>query len=367
MEVKDFDHLPELSQIRTTLPDELPPPIQREKFPAELLRSSTIENLISQNEELMARLKVTLRRLDILEVENQRLVAENQKEQTRAATIAEQNFIYKEKDGVWRKKTDELETDRSILQEKLTTLQNLYSISQTQVERHQKYHDRIRTHVKPFVQELKKYSKGLESKLQSLQQELDKKEAQISDFRNQVVEVSKVSQSKIEMLEKKNWQLTEHYEMFLHRLSKENEELKFLNSELSQKTDKNKLIQERADQLENENIEMRRRLENIKDQHAAALQASEEQIRIRSREYAILAVEHQDVVEKVLEEIEVRKKMEQQLLDLRHQLDSLRYMWKSKTEENDRLKQTLEALEKLNVDLSAKLQEVRTEGSSTGT
>jgi chromosome segregation ATPase len=366
MEVKDLDILPDLSQIKMALPDELPPPVQRDKFPAELLRSSTIENLISQNEELMTRLKVTLRRLAALETDNQKLVSEAQTEQLRAATATEQLLVLREKDSIWRLKTDDLEKDRSLLQEKLETLQNLYSLSQTQVDRHQKYHEKIKTQVKPFVQELKKYSKGLESKVKTLESEITKKEAEISDLRNQVVEITKSSQFQQQLLEKKNWQLTEHYEMLIHRLSKENEELKASNAELTQKNDRYKSVQEHSDQMENENIEMRRRIEKLVEKHKLEIEGAEEQIILRSREFSKLAVEHQDVVQKVLEEIEGKKKLEKQVFELRHQLDSLRFMWKTKTDENDRLKQAMEALEKLNVDLSAKLQEVRTDGSDSG-
>lgn len=42
------------------------------------LKSSSLESLISQNEDLMARLKVTLRRLSLLEIENEKIVKDNQ-------------------------------------------------------------------------------------------------------------------------------------------------------------------------------------------------------------------------------------------------------------------------------------------------
>jgi chromosome segregation ATPase len=365
MEVKDLDHLPEMFQIKTTLPDELPPAVQREKFPAELLRSSTIENLISQNEELMSRLKVTLRRLAHIENENQRLVAETQKEQMKAATASEQLMIFREKDQIWKIKITELEKAKDIIQEKLITLQNMYTISQAQVERHQKYHDRIKNHVKPFVQELKKYSKSLENKIQGMQGEIDKREAQISDLRHQIIEISKNSSIQIENLERSNWQLSEQYENTLHQLTQSNEELKSSNADLTLKVEKANALQERADQFENETVELKRKIQLMTERHEFAMESAHQQIKERSKEYSYLAVEHQDVVQKLLEEIETRKNLEKQVYDLRHQLDSLRYMWNSKNDENEKLRQSLEALEKLNVDLSAKLQDARSalEGS----
>lgn len=364
MEVKGLEHLIDLSQMKMTLPDELPPPVQRDKFPADLLRSSTIENLISQNEELMSRLKVTLRRLDNLETENQKLAEVARKEQLRSATLNEQFMVMREKDRMWKKKVDELEQIKENLQEKYLTLQNLYKQSQTQVERHQKYHDRIRNHVKPFVQELKRYSKALEKRLQEGQGQLDQKEAQIADLRHQIIEISKNSKYQIDVLEEKLLSTTDSYERGYQQMFQQVEDVTALNKDLAQKAERLRLFQERADHLENENIEIRRRLEKSNERHQFNMEAAQEQIKTRTREFSRLSVEHQDAVGKLLEEVETRKSLEKEILDLRHQLDSLRFMWTSKNEENEKLQQGLRALEQLNIELSAKLQEIRsTEGS----
>jgi hypothetical protein len=45
--------------------------------------------------------------------------------------------------------------------------------------------------------------------------------------------------------------------------------------------------------------------------------------------------------------------------ELEEQLTSLRYMWTSKCEETEKLKISLQSLEKINLDLSQKLNESR--------
>ena len=365
MEVNALDFLPELNQNRNTLPDHLPMPLQRDQIPAELLRSSTIESLISQNEDLMARLKVTLRRLSILENDNHRLNAENLNQKQTTSQATDRLLVMKEKDNLWKSKVDELENSKQSLQEKLINIENAYQITKVQAERLNKYHERVRTHVKPFVQELKKYSKTLEARQEELKTSLEKKEAQLSDLRHQMLELTKISRSQIEILEKKNWQVTEHFEIMNQQLVMESDQLKELNTTLSEKTERLQIFKERVDHLENENIELRRRIETSNDRYQIEIQDIQSRFQGQTSEVARLHVEHQDAKDRLMEEFELRKNLEKQVFDLRHQLDSLRFMWSAKNDETEKLRLAQGALEKLNVDLSSKLQEIRKSDDST--
>ena len=50
---------------------------------------------------------------------------------------------------------------------------------------------------------------------------------------------------------------------------------------------------------------------------------------------------------------------EEEMIQLRRQMESLRFMWNQKNEESERQRKSLEALEKLNYSLSQKLEELR--------
>ncbi len=359
MEVNELDFLPDLNQSRSTLPDQLPFPVQRDRIPSELLRSSTIESLISQNEDLMARLKVTLRRLSLLENENQKLNTESLTQKQNAAQASDRLLVMKEKDNLWKAKIDELENAKQSIQEKYLSLHGLYQVAKNQGERLQKYHERIKTHVKPFIQELKKYSKSLEASQEELKISLDKKEAQASALRQQIIELTKNSKFQIEDLEKKNWQVTEHFEIMNQQLVHESDQVKVLNTSLSEKVERLQIFKARADELENENIELRRRIDSIQERHQSSVQEIQTQFQAQTSEVAKLKIEHQDVKDRLIEEFEQRKILEKQVFELRHQLDSLRFMWTSKNDETEKLRLAQGALEKLNIDLSAKLQEIR--------
>ncbi len=359
MEVNELDFLPDLNQSRSTLPDQLPFPVQRDRVPSELLRSSTIESLISQNEDLMARLKVTLRRLSMLEGENQKLTAESLNQKQNANQATDRLLVMKEKDNVWKAKIDDLENAKQTIQEKYLNLHHLYQSTKNQADRLTKYHERIRVHVKPFVQDLKKYSKSLELRQEELKSSLDKKEGQLSAFRQQVMELTKNSKFQIEELEKKNWQVTEHFEIMNQQLVLESDQVKALNTSLLDKVGRLQIFKERADQLENENIELRRHLEAAQERHQQNLQEIQSQFQTQTSEVARLKIEHQDAKDRLMEEFEQRKNLEKQVFDLRHQLDSLRFMWSAKNDETEKLRMAQGALEKLNVDLSSKLHEIR--------
>ena len=82
------------------LPDEMPSAYNYSHLPKEILKSSSVENLISQNEDLMTRLKVALRRLALFENENQKLSDEAQRARLSQTAVADQVLIYKEKEGL---------------------------------------------------------------------------------------------------------------------------------------------------------------------------------------------------------------------------------------------------------------------------
>ena len=72
---------------RIPIPSEIPMAIDTSLIPKEVLRTGAVESLISQNEDLMARIKVLIRRQSSLE--NQ--LADSEKIKT---TVTENGIIY---------------------------------------------------------------------------------------------------------------------------------------------------------------------------------------------------------------------------------------------------------------------------------
>ncbi|MDG0816524.1 coiled-coil domain-containing protein [Bdellovibrio svalbardensis] len=341
------------------LPDELPKRADLSHLPKEILKSSTVENLISQNEDLMARLKVSLRRLSLLETENQRMSEETNKTRLAQSSITDQILVWKEKDNLWKQKFDQIEREKEIQAEKLRALQEKVQNMTADLVRHEKYHERIKTQVKPYITQLKEYSRTQDLKLQELESSHAHKEALLRDIRHQIIEVTKNSRYQIEASEKKAQEMISFYEEQIQSMSKELQVLHQAQEELEVKTMKLNASLERQDALENELVTLRRRKEDMKQALDKDIQRLQERQSELTRQNQKLGVEHADLQIRVVEDQETIQKLERDNRQYIEQLESLRYMWTAKNEENEKLKVAISALERLNLELSQKLNELR--------
>ena len=341
------------------LPDEVPLRQDLSHLPKEILKSSTVENLISQNEDMMARLKVALRRLSLLENENQKLSEEMAKNRLSQSSFTDQVMVWKEKDHLWRQKIDQLEKEKAIQSEKLKALSDKTQNMASDLTRHIKYQERIRTQVKPYVSQLKEYSKMQDTKVSELEKVLSTKEAQLRDIRHQMIEVTKNCQYQVEVSEKKSREMVEFYEQQIESLSKEVRMLHQAQEELEVTNSKLQAALERQDLLENENIAVRRTKEELKARLDKDIERLQDRASELTRQNQKLGVEHADLQIRVVEDTERLQKLEKENYQLQEQLESLRFMWNAKNEENEKLKIAASALERLNLELSQKINEIR--------
>ncbi|ASD63629.1 hypothetical protein [Bdellovibrio bacteriovorus] len=362
----DFDSPRESQPVgNIPLPDELPRQNDFSHLPKEILKSSTVENLISQNEDLMARLKVTLRRLSLLETENQKFSEEANKARLSQSSVTDQILVWKEKDNLWRQKVDQLEREKEIQAEKLRALTEKTQNMATELARHEKYHERIKTQVKPYISELKEYSRTQDLRLQELEQSASHKEAQLRDLRHQIIEVTKNSRYQVEASEKKAQEMVHFYEEQIERLTREVAQLHQIQEELEVKSIKLHSALERQDTLENEVVTLRRSKEELKDRYEQEISRQQERISELTRQNQKLGVEHADLQIRVVEDQEKIQRLEKDHYQAQEQLESLRYMWTAKNEENEKLKVAAAALERLNLELSQKLNELRKQDGPT--
>lgn len=362
----DFDSTREQQSVgQIPLPDEMPRQNDFSHLPKEILKSSTVENLISQNEDLMARLKVTLRRLSLLETENHRFSEEANKARLSQSSVTDQILVWREKDNIWRQKVDQLEREKEVQGEKVRALTEKVRNMTTELARHAKYHERIKTQVKPYISQLKEYSRTQDLRLQELEGDYAHKEALLRDLRHQIIEVTKNSRYQVEASEKKAQEMVQFYEEQIERMNKELAMLHQTQEELEVKSIKLHSALERQDSLENEVVTLRRTKEEIKDRLEKEIERQQERISELSRQNQKLGVEHADLQIRVVEDQEKIQKLEKDSYQTQEQLESLRYMWTAKNEENEKLKVAAAALERLNLELSQKLNELRKQDGPT--
>ncbi|HWU43791.1 MAG TPA: hypothetical protein VN132_10145, partial [Bdellovibrio sp.] len=112
---------------KIALPNQLPKGIDFSDLPVERLKSSTLESLINQNEDLMARLSVSLRRANEFEDRIQTLESENSTLRARFQTIKDQYLLVSEKDKISTSRTLQLHEEGVTYKKKSEKLEKAYS------------------------------------------------------------------------------------------------------------------------------------------------------------------------------------------------------------------------------------------------
>lgn len=348
------------------LPDELPMPPDVRHLPKDILKSATVENLLAQNEDLMARLKVSLRRLSVLELDNQKLATAADEARRRLSVAEDQSLILREKDSAWKEKAEQLHTHNDVLKEKVAALNDRLKASEHEIQRHRKFHDRVRAQVKPHLHQLKEYARSLEQNLKESEAAGARREAQIRDLREQIGEVAKNSRYQVEQAEARVHEVIDSYEKTLTSVTEELELAKNVIRDLETKAVRMRTAEARCDLLENENVELRRSKDELTERFTGETQRLMTKAEELNRENARLKIENEDMRAKLLSDYDRLRELEKSSLDQQAQLESLRFMYANKSEENERLKLALASFEKLNIDLSQKIQEMRSGSSAAG-
>jgi len=346
-------------------PDQVPQQtLQLKALPNEILKSSTVENLISQNDDLMARLKVSLRRLALIENENLKLKEEFQKFSQRHENMTDQILIGQERDRIWKLKIDHFEKQKEVAEEKAGKLTLHNRNLRAELDRYHKYHDRIKNQVKPYIAQLKDFAKVLQEKNQKLEKDLSKYEIQTEQLRHQILEISDNAKEQISIQDRKVEDMVRYYEAHVESQSVELDQRRRENEDLHERAKQAHKFAEKVNTLENELLQTQRLKEELKNRLESENIRLKGKVQELSRNTTTQELELKDLKQRVLEDEKLQKEQERKLEDLNQQMESLRYMWNAKNEENEKLKTALDSLEKLNLSLSSKLNDWRQEPPS---
>ncbi len=377
MTFENFHLRPDLSfdeNISTNnipLPDQIPAKPQLGHIPSEILKSSTIETLISQNEDLMSRLKITIRRLQLLENENQELGQEILQTKKAYNAIKDQLAIEEDKDQNWKDKIRQLEQEKLQVEILLDAhlkqndeLQTAKHSMKSQLERHKKYQEKIRTQIKPYIQDLKNYGQQLQEQVDRFQSEMDLKNSELQDALRSLSDIRTELSQSTESYEYQMKQLVQNFEQERSFLKKQILQLQIDLGAYQQTHSQLEKVRDERDHFENVVITLRRQNEDLKNQLENEQQQFREEVknlRLQSTEQLHRYQTLHDKVSKQEKELQTQQDLN---LQLEEQMTGLRFLWSEKTAENDQLKLSLSALEKLNFELSQKLNELRNKPSA---
>jgi len=318
-------------------------------------KSSSVEALISQNEDLAARLKVSLRRLSVVENENEALRIIEHEFKTENSSLSDQLLIWKEKETYWQQKNLKLETQMEALRSRFPELEQM----EEKIERYQKYHEKIKTQVKPYIHQLKSFAQNLTSEVRRLTLEIEAKDASVRTMEGQLRDWEQIAQSEILHLTEEMSRQAENFAQEQARLTLQLAEKEEQIQQLTTKSLRLNASLLKIDELENTLIA----LHHAKDKSEATLQQNQEvarqEIHQIRKDHLEMRLELEDLRKKEMLRSEELKKQTERNLQLEEQLVSLRFIWKSKSDESNELSLRLESLEKLNQELSHRLNRAR--------
>lgn len=335
-------------------PDEMPESSLRAMIPEEHTLHSSVEAALAQNEDLMARLKVTLRRLTNTENENIELKKSLGTLTRRVNSIDDDRAVWKSREQSLIEQIKAFEI-RIVAQKSMS--KDIMDLNE-KIGRYKKYQEKIRTQVKPYVQNLKNYADSLVREVQELHTELSRRENEVSELEEKSFSLETELKQIHERHALEIQRLTEIAEKNHIDLSSQVGNLKTEVLRLSSKAEKFDEMRLREDELENTLISVKReREESLKE--------------LRSREQELLGelglarmkiIDLQTKQSSLLEKNEVEKseraRLESQIVGLQEQMASLRFMWSSQTEEMEKLRASQSSLEKLNAELSRQLNQL---------
>lgn len=360
----DTDKFEKFSLPHLDFSNEPTPLTPKTNRPYEVKSTSSFDTLLEQNEETLTKLKISLRKQARYEEEIQKLNSEIQKLTDTNKSLVDEIYILRENESTAKVQIHQLEQTLAIQEEKLAVLVDQGQRMQSEMGRHQKYHDKIKNQVRPYLQQLKEYARSLEIQSQQAEKKLNIKETQLRELRAQMAELSKNSKAQIEVMHQQQQETIEAYESQLQNLRHDMQTIKAEAEAVSIKNIKLQKSFDRQVELENQLIEITRSKDTQKEQLEAEILRLQEKNNDFHRENQKLQIEHADLQQRVRSDYERIKDLEKNQYDIQHQLESLRYMWNAKNEENDKLKLAMQALEKLNLDLSLKVQELRSEAAN---
>ena len=160
-----------LDSVSPTAPQPItiPAPVDLSLFPQKAVESLAVTALQHQQKELLARLRVSLKKLESLEKQNQDLHRQNHRFEKTLYALRDQIYIYREKDQLHQKDQEKLQKQVQELQQNLLCAEKEYlelhgeNREMAKLCRHyekkltlyRRYRHRIEIKVRPFINRLK--------------------------------------------------------------------------------------------------------------------------------------------------------------------------------------------------------------------
>ncbi len=355
------------------VPNQLPKSPDLSHLPADILRSNTVETLIHQNEDLLSRLSLSLRRNSSLEESISQLEKKNRILAHKYSNLEDQVYIYKKKEELiegkytkYEEKISELKKDLKLFELQYT---ELYSTSQL------KSAD-FKLKLASFSKRIGRYSRfkkralRLYRELQSNYQELQKNHSQLltemavlTETHHSIKKNMAASVERIQQMKKDHQQtladLTSGYEDRLEEIQNTSKTQEREISSLKEDLKKNKHVYENNVELENKVLHLERKIIEQKSQSANEVEELQAKLQEQRQLAKQKVLEVHSLEEQICDINEQKTKTNDENLRLQDQVESLQSLWRNNNEQLESLQQKYTSLQKLNQQISITLNDTR--------
>jgi len=310
------------------LPNQLPKGIDFTEIPVAAFKSSVLDSLINQNEDLMARLSIALRKTS----ESEELIARFESEQkalkSRFDTLKEQVLVLQEKDRINSARTGQLIEENTTLKDQLSQLEKHYSEVYVQAQAFQRRMIRLER----YRASVQKLAPGLRLRAREI---LSLK-------------------THIEQQNHQNQNLVTTYEAKIHDIRNEVDSLKIRASERDRYFDEMVAVENRLV------LERRQNEQTSRENQAEIVRLTAETSELRS-EVKTRLVERESHVTELIQLRTDCAELKSQNHAMTEQVESLQALWSYKQRETESLDEKNQNLQKLNQALSQNLNQQRKE------
>jgi chromosome segregation ATPase len=343
------------SHAPAPLPIEIPPPPDLSQLPVHILHSGTVETLIGQNEDLMARLKVNVRRNSVLEQQIYQQEQINAELGRANGSLMSQLQVFQEKDRMWRDKSAKIDGQQEGMKGELEMLRAKLRASEERnvsLKRAGVFRRRVQRWVRPMIDRLIAKSKADQAAK-------SRSDALVSELRTRVSDLVQHTQGMQNQFSKDQAKLVEQYEL----------KYKFLKTDLDKAIADAKLMREKAQRLdslveqkallENRVVFLERKGAEIERTRLEEMKCLQEQTTEFRKEAKSLAL---DTAAKDAEIMELKKAMEELRAErdrLQDQFESMQSVWSDSQKRMESMKLQSETLNRLNQELSRQLKDQR--------
>ncbi len=345
----------EVSKIPT--PNQIPAAIDLSQLPSHVLRSGAVEALANQNEDLVARLSVTLRRTALLENEIAELESRQGTLLHQLSIAQDQSLILQEKD---RRVMERIHAQDMIASEANNQLQ-LLELQYTELYATSREKIRQLARLTKYRRKVRKAALTLKRQLRHTTIVCRKEEDTGRDLKLRLGEAATRITQLSKDAEANQRQLVENYERALKTGRDRVSELERQNSAFVDKTKDFEVLFDKNVALENKVVFSERQFseyKQVREQDFSQVQTENFELRNANKTQLL---ENETLKRDLSDEKVITERQNDKIKKLIDQVETLQLLWQDGQSQQERLVSKNQALQKLNQQLSTTVNQHRHE------